>query len=233
VAQIGSGKSTPTNPVFTARELLKDAKPASMLYAIETSDPVKLVGNPSTPSRGRPLGLPFRSHPGVSDAAAQKPSVMPVDAKDQLIVAGLRLHIQAEAYVEALEALVSFFKVGIELQLSEGMSPIRYLTSKRKKDFLDLKYFDTPETVERAERRAASKRAISDVGNKLLIVTPGIRPGASRNRTRKGLSPREKRSCRAPTTPSWAGISPPTHRLVKPLKALFARCKRPLRASSD
>src|SRR5947207_4463341 len=58
--------------------------------------------------------------------------------------------------VERLDGLVSFFKVGIELQLAEGMSPVQNLISKGKKVFLDLKYFDVPETVERAVRRAAA-----------------------------------------------------------------------------
>jgi orotidine-5'-phosphate decarboxylase len=82
---------------------------------------------------------------------------MAVDAKERLIVAldcdSLSL---ATAFVDALEGLVSFFKVGIELQLAEGMSPVKYLRSRGKKVFLDLKYFDVPETVERAVRRAAS-----------------------------------------------------------------------------
>ncbi len=58
--------------------------------------------------------------------------------------------------VEKLDGLVSFFKVGMELQLAEGMQPVNYLISKGKNVFLDLKYFDVPQTVERAVRRAAS-----------------------------------------------------------------------------
>lgn len=82
---------------------------------------------------------------------------MPVDAKDRLIVAlDCDSLAQASALVDELEGLVSFFKVGIELQLAEGMSPVKCLRSRSKKVFLDLKYFDVPETVERAVRRAAS-----------------------------------------------------------------------------
>jgi orotidine-5'-phosphate decarboxylase len=82
---------------------------------------------------------------------------MAVDAKERLIVAlDCDSLSQATAFVDALEGLVSFFKVGIELQLAEGMSPVKYLRSRGKKVFLDLKYFDVPETVERAVRRAAS-----------------------------------------------------------------------------
>jgi len=119
-------------PVFTAGELLGDD------------------------SHVEPRSNTF-SPPIHSDTAPQKRSVMPVDAKDRLIVAlDCDSMSQAEALVEGLEGLVSFFKVGIELQLSEGMSPVKYLISKGKKIFLDLKYFDVSETVERAVRRAAS-----------------------------------------------------------------------------
>jgi len=82
---------------------------------------------------------------------------VPVSPRERLIVAlDCESLAQARTYVEELEGLVSFFKVGIELQLAEGMSPVQYLISKGKKVFLDLKYFDVPETVERAVRRAAT-----------------------------------------------------------------------------
>ena len=85
---------------------------------------------------------------------------MAKNANDRLIVAlDFDSSEKMAALVEELEGLVSFFKVGIELQLAEGMSPVRYLISKGKKVFLDLKYFDVPETVERAVRRAASMGA--------------------------------------------------------------------------
>ena len=82
-----------------------------------------------------------------------------VDAKERLIVA-LDFDSSQRAFdlVEKLEGLVSFFKVGIELQLAEGMSPAKYLLEKGKKVFLDLKYYDVPETVSRAVQHAASLR---------------------------------------------------------------------------
>src|ERR1039458_1494359 len=82
---------------------------------------------------------------------------MPIDARERLIVAlDCDSLAKATAFVEELDGLVSFFKVGIELQLAEGMSAVEYLKSKGKRVFLDLKYFDVPETVERAVQRAAS-----------------------------------------------------------------------------
>src|SRR6266567_194704 len=88
---------------------------------------------------------------------ATRRNQMQVDARERLIVAlDCDSISKATAFVEELEGLVSFFKVGIELQLAEGMSAVEYLKSKGKRIFLDLKYFDVPETVERAVRRAAS-----------------------------------------------------------------------------
>ena len=82
---------------------------------------------------------------------------MPVDAKERLILAlDCDSLAKATAFVEEVDGVVSFFKVGMELQLAEGMSPVEFLKSKGKKVFLDLKYFDVPATVERAVRRAAS-----------------------------------------------------------------------------
>jgi orotidine-5'-phosphate decarboxylase len=82
---------------------------------------------------------------------------MPDEAQDRLIVAlDVSSLDQAKAFVERLDGLVAFFKVGIELQLAEGMPPVRYLTSVGKKVFLDLKYFDVPQTVGRAVHQAAS-----------------------------------------------------------------------------
>lgn len=83
--------------------------------------------------------------------------IMPERLEDRLIVAlDFDSAEKAVRIVKELEGLVSFFKVGIELQLAEGMRPANYLISEGKKVFLDLKYFDVPETVERAVRRAAS-----------------------------------------------------------------------------
>lgn len=86
-----------------------------------------------------------------------RPLMMPNEVKDRLIVAlDFDSAEPAIQLVKALDGLVSFFKVGIELQLAEGLKPANYLISEGKKVFLDLKYFDVPETVERAVRRAAS-----------------------------------------------------------------------------
>ena len=59
---------------------------------------------------------------------------MAKNANDRLIVAlDFDSSEKMAALVEELEGLVSFFKVGIELQLAEGMSPVRYLISKGRR----------------------------------------------------------------------------------------------------
>jgi orotidine-5'-phosphate decarboxylase len=93
----------------------------------------------------------------IIEAKEEWRPVMPTDARERLIVAlDFDSADRAIRLVERLEGLVSLFKVGIELQLAEGMKPVNYLISLGKKVFLDLKYFDVPETVERAVQRAAS-----------------------------------------------------------------------------
>src|SRR5947209_4758378 len=98
------------------------------------------------------MGLPATSQRGTD-----RRRTAPMDVKDRLIVAlDFPSASQATGMVEQLDGLVSFFKVGIELQLAEGMKPVQDLISKGKKVFLDLKYFDVPETVERAVQQAAA-----------------------------------------------------------------------------
>ena len=49
---------------------------------------------------------------------------------------------EAESFVRQLEGVVSFYKVGWELFLSEGLEIVRYLKNKGHKVFLDLKIQD-------------------------------------------------------------------------------------------
>ncbi len=74
-----------------------------------------------------------------------------IEIKDRLICAlDVDNYDEALRMVEMLDGVVSFFKVGIILQLATGHKMIDYLVSNNKKVFLDMKYFDVPETVERA-----------------------------------------------------------------------------------
>src|SRR5580704_14149857 len=80
-----------------------------------------------------------------------------IDAKERLIVALDLPGIEdARRMVDALDGVVSFFKVGLTLQLAEGVEHfIRSLIREGKNVFLDYKYYDVPETLRKAVSRAA------------------------------------------------------------------------------
>jgi len=85
-----------------------------------------------------------------------RPFSMPVNVGERLIVAlDVDSAEKATRLVEELDGVVSFFKIGIQLQLAAGMKPVDWLLKRGKKVFLDLKYNDVPETVERAVHDAA------------------------------------------------------------------------------
>ncbi len=57
---------------------------------------------------------------------------------------------KAKKLVDELAPLTGAFKVGSELFTSCGPKIIEYINKKRKKVFLDLKFYDIPNTVEKA-----------------------------------------------------------------------------------
>ncbi|MCL4236159.1 MAG: orotidine-5'-phosphate decarboxylase [Deltaproteobacteria bacterium] len=78
------------------------------------------------------------------------------DAANRLIVAlDFASADAAKALVERLGEVVSFYKVGLELHLVGGTEIVNWLLERGKRVFLDLKYNDIEETVERAVRQAA------------------------------------------------------------------------------
>ena len=82
---------------------------------------------------------------------------MTPQAKDRLIVAlDLETVADAERLVERLGDAVTFYKVGLVMQLAEGTDEfIRRLIAQGKRVFLDYKYYDVPETLRKAISRAA------------------------------------------------------------------------------
>ena len=84
-----------------------------------------------------------------------------IDAKDRLIVA-LDLEIEdAKRLIHDLDGLVDFFKIGLSLQLAEGIDDfITELLTTKKRIFLDYKYYDVPETLTKAVARA-SRRGVT------------------------------------------------------------------------
>jgi len=61
----------------------------------------------------------------------------------------------ATALIEELGGEISFYKVGIELSASAGIGFVRALVASGKNVFLDMKFYDIPETVKRAAAQVA------------------------------------------------------------------------------
>ena len=61
----------------------------------------------------------------------------------------------ARALVDRIGPRVGFYKVGLELYTAAGMDFVRDLMQQGKQVFLDLKFYDIPETVSRAVARVA------------------------------------------------------------------------------
>ena len=88
-----------------------------------------------------------------------------IDPRDRLIVAlDVPDLASAEAMVSRLGDSVTFYKVGMELTYSGGLSFVRRLADAGKKVFLDLKLHDIPNTVEKATAQVA------DLGATVLTV---------------------------------------------------------------
>lgn len=88
----------------------------------------------------------------TKDAAQSKPA-----ATDRLIVAlDAATRRDAEALVTALGNTVTFYKVGLELLFADGLGLARDLKAQGKNVFLDLKFLDIANTVERAVAQASS-----------------------------------------------------------------------------
>ena len=80
-------------------------------------------------------------------------------ARKKLIVALDQWEIaDARKLVRELEDEVSFYKVGLGLQLGGGEAFARELLAQGKRVFLDWKYYDIPETIKSAVARAAEMK---------------------------------------------------------------------------
>jgi orotidine-5'-phosphate decarboxylase len=62
---------------------------------------------------------------------------------------------EARALVARLGTHIDFYKVGMELYAAAGMGIVRELLDQGKRVFLDLKFYDIPETVKRAVRQVS------------------------------------------------------------------------------
>lgn len=87
------------------------------------------------------------------------------DAKDKLIVAlDLPAYDAARDLVNRLGDTVTFYKIGLELLFSDGLTLASELKQEGKRVFLDLKFLDIGNTIERAVASAA------DLGVDFLTV---------------------------------------------------------------
>src|SRR5699024_5674077 len=79
---------------------------------------------------------------------------------------------RARALVDTLGDSVTFYKVGLELFLTDGFFEfVDWLTARGKKIFVDLKLFDVPATVARAVSRLAERNIdfVTIHGNQALM----------------------------------------------------------------
>src|ERR1700750_3157957 len=84
---------------------------------------------------------------------------VPEQMEDRLIVAlDVPSISEAQALIDKLEGVVSFFKLGLWLQFAAGFDGLLdYLLSHNKNIFLDAKMFDIGETVKQGVARAAER----------------------------------------------------------------------------
>ena len=108
-------------------------------------------------------------------------SQITVPRNERLIVAlDVADAAEARALVEQLGDSVQFYKVGMELFMAGGyFELIDWLGERGKKVFVDLKFFDVPETV-RSAIRALAKRNVAFAtihGNQAIMEAAGKEKG--------------------------------------------------------
>lgn len=106
-------------------------------------------------------------------AALSRLSAKPIPRRERLIVAlDVPTSAQARTLVRELGDSVHFYKLGLELFLTDGYFPLlAELIAEGKKVFADLKFFDVPETVAAAVRQMRG-RGVSFVtvhGNQSIL----------------------------------------------------------------
>jgi orotidine-5'-phosphate decarboxylase len=92
---------------------------------------------------------------------AEPLSAKSIPPRDRLIVAlDVADASAAKALVERLGDSVTFYKIGLELFMAGGyFELLDWLVKQNKKVFVDLKFFDVPETVRSAVRALANSGA--------------------------------------------------------------------------
>ena len=109
-------------------------------------------------------------------------SAKPIEPQDRLIVA---LDVPdanaARALVTELGDAVVFYKIGLELFMTSGyFDLLHWLVGQGKKVFVDLKFFDVPETVRSAVRALAgidTAGVVCYLGTFSKVMYPSLRVG--------------------------------------------------------
>jgi orotidine-5'-phosphate decarboxylase len=79
-----------------------------------------------------------------------------INAEDRLIVALDRPSMDDTLkLLDGLDGLISFYKIGIAIQMLTGLEFVNRLIKDKKKIFLDYKYFDVEETIRKAVAQVA------------------------------------------------------------------------------
>lgn len=101
----------------------------------------------------------------------------PIQPQERLIVAlDVSEAAAARALVERLGDAVHFYKIGLELFMAGGyFELLDWLVAQKKKVFVDLKFFDVPETVRSAVRALAGRGATFATvhGNQAIMEAAG------------------------------------------------------------
>jgi orotidine-5'-phosphate decarboxylase len=106
----------------------------------------------------------------------------PIDVDERLIFAlDFESNEDAKQMVETLGDAVTFYKLGLELFMAGGyLDMVDWLTDRGKKVFVDLKFFDVPQTVASAVRQLRDKGAVFTTvhGNDAILAAAAQEKGA-------------------------------------------------------
>ncbi len=103
-------------------------------------------------------------------------------SRDQRLIVALDVPdvAQAQSLVDRLGDEVSFYKLGLELFMTDGyFGLVDWLADRGKKVFVDLKFFDVPETVRAAVRGLRDRRVTFATvhGNQAMLEAAGKEKG--------------------------------------------------------
>jgi orotidine-5'-phosphate decarboxylase len=114
-------------------------------------------------------------------STASTPPTKSIPARERLIVAlDLRSADEAKAFVTTLGDAACFYKIGLELFMAGGyFELIDWLVARGNKVFVDLKFFDVPETVQAAVRGLRNRGVTFATvhGNQAMLEAAGREKG--------------------------------------------------------